>query len=94
MLNRFLILVMLLALLYALYKYQQYMPSGNNKSITRIRTNAKTINYNPSNETPYKTDNNIDIITTDCISQKSINSLSDIKSKNNWNDGITELLED
>ena len=99
---------MLLALLYALYKYQQYMPSDNNKLFDRAR--ARAINYNPLNKTFSKNNIENDIITTDCISQKSIKSLSDIQS-NIYNkkkriggksqrqarltsDGITELLED
>ncbi len=80
MLNRLLILVMLLALLFALYKYQQYMPSDNNKSGIKdtniARDRIRTINYRPF----VKNEIENDIITTDCISQKSINSLSDIQS--------------
>ena len=68
--NRFLILILLLALLYALYKYQDTLPNENTDN------KEKRITYFNQNKEIASEDN----VSIDNISQAELGSLADVKS--------------
>lgn len=91
--NRVLILVLLLALLYALYMYQQYIESNEKLSKSKM----KTLEYN-ENKREYKSNDNIRL---DNVSQIDLGSLEDVRSYQNdsllgsyGSDDISAMLAD
>ena len=93
--NRFLILILLLVLIYALYRYQQYISYNDN-----VNENTKKQNKKKNNkQKKIKKENNQNLIKyeddvlTDNISQMSINSLTDQSNENYKQDSILNSLD-
>jgi hypothetical protein len=77
--NRILIFILLLTLLYALYKYQQHIMLGSNKDKSLQKKKIKRLKTRPLIK--YEDVNNKDTISLDNISQISIGSIDDTNAE-------------
>jgi hypothetical protein len=105
-LNRFFIFILLLALLYALWRYQQYI-LGSDDEDEYVRNEPLKLEYKKKSRGSKKKVNkylieeeSLDNITLDNVSQYSLGSIEDIKTNNqdsymDSNDGASlGFLED